>query len=117
MKTRIVLTFAALAAATLAACSSGTQITVSDEHARIYVNGDYVGTGDGYYSDRRPAFTTQQVTLHRPGCQEQSHTMTRNEKPHYGAIISAAYLALPILWVTKYKDQHAYEYVCLDEVD
>jgi hypothetical protein len=104
-------------AATLAACSSGTHIRVSDDDARIYVNGDYVGTGDGYYFDRRPAFTTQKVTLRRDGCQEKSYTMRRNERPHYGAIISAAYLALPILWVTKYKGQHVYEFECLDPID
>ena len=113
MKTRIVL----VCAATLAACSSGTNITVSDEDARIYVNGKYVGTGDGYYTDRRPAFTTQQVTLRRDGCQEQSYTLTRNEKPHYGAIVSAAYLALPIFLVAKYKNEHAYEFECRDLVD
>ena len=43
--------------------------------------------------------------------------MRRNERPHYGAIISAAYLALPILWVTKYKGQHVYEFECLDPTD
>ena len=45
------------AAAALAACSSGTSIRVSDPDARIYVNDEYVGTGKGYYSDRKPAFT------------------------------------------------------------
>ena len=104
-------------AATLAACSSGTHIRASDEDARIYVNGDYVGTGDAYYSDRRPAFTTQNVTLRRDGCVEQSYTMRRNEKPHYGAIISAAAFAVPILWVTKYKGQHDYEFECQDLTD
>jgi hypothetical protein len=113
MKRQILLS----CAAALAACSSGTHIQVTDNDARIYVNGDYVGTGDGYYSDRRPAFTVQQVTLRRDGCEEQSYPMRRNERPHYGAIISAYYLALPILWVTKYKDQHVYEFDCQDVVD
>jgi len=113
MKRLLVLT----CAATLAACSSGTQITVSDEDARIYVNGDYVGTGDGYYSDRRPAFTTQQVTLRRDGCVEQSYPMRRNERPHYGAIVSAAAFALPIFWVTQYKNEHDYEFECQDLTD
>jgi hypothetical protein len=46
-----------VAAAALAACSSGTSIRVSDPDARIYVNDEYVGAGKGYYSDRKPAFT------------------------------------------------------------
>jgi hypothetical protein len=99
--------------AALAACSSGTHIKVSDTDARIYVNGEYVGTGDGYYSDRKPAFTKQEITLRKDGCEEQSYTIRRNERPDLGAIISAYYLALPILWVTQYKHQRSYEFDCL----
>ena len=99
--------------AALAACSSGTHIKVSDTDARIYVNGEYVGTGDGYYSDRKPAFSKQEVTLRKDSCEEQSYTMRRNERPDLGAIVSAYYLAVPILWVTQYKGHHAYEFDCL----
>jgi hypothetical protein len=102
-----------LCAASLGACSSGTHIKVSDSDARIYVNGEYVGTGEGYYSDRRPAFSKQEVTLRKSGCDEQTYTMRRNERPDLGAIISAYYLAVPILWVTQYKHRHAYEFECL----
>jgi hypothetical protein len=109
MKRTIVL----VAVGVFAACSSGTHIKVSDTDARIYVNGEYVGTGDGYYSDRRPAFSKQEVTLRKDGCAEQSYTMRRNERPDLGAIISAYYLAVPILWVTQYKHKHAYEFDCL----
>ena len=101
------------AAAIHAACSSGTHIKVSDSDARIYVNGEYVGTGDGYYQDRKPAFTKQEVTLRKDGCAEQSYTMRRNERPDLGAIVSAYYLAVPILWITQYKHHHAYEFDCL----
>ena len=97
----------------LAACAGETHITVSDTDARIYVNGEYVGTGDAYYSDHKPAFTKQEVTLRKDGCDAQSYTMRRNERPDLGAIVSAYYLVLPILWVTQYKDHHAYEFNCL----
>jgi hypothetical protein len=96
-----------------AACSSGTHIKVSDSDARIYVNGEYVGTGDGYYSDRKPAFTKQEIALRKDGCEEQTYTMRRNERPDLGAIVSAYYLAVPILWITQYKHQRAYEFECL----
>jgi len=103
------------AAATLTACSSGTTIRVSDLDTRIYVNGEYVGTGKGRYSDRKPAFTKQEVTLRKDGCAEQMYSLHRNERPDVGAIVSAYYLALPILWMTQYKDQHAYEFDCLEQ--
>ena len=105
--------FAALAA--LGGCSSGTSIQVSDPDARIYVNGEYVGTGEGYYSDRKPAFTKQKVTVRKEGCAEQGYVFRRNERPDVGAIVGAYYLALPILWVTQYKHRHAYDFDCLPE--
>jgi hypothetical protein len=98
--------------AALGACSSGTSIRVTDPDARIYVNGEYVGTGDGYYSDRKPMFTKQEVTLRKDGCAEQSHTFRRSERPAYGAIVGAYYLALPALWMTQYKDHRLYEFEC-----
>jgi hypothetical protein len=101
--------------AALAGCSSGTSIRVSEPDARIYVNGEYVGTGKGYYSDRKPAFTKQEVAVRKDGCAEQRYTIRRNEKPDLGAIVSAYYLAVPILWVTQYKDRHAYEFECVQE--
>ncbi len=100
-------------AAMLAACSSGTTIRVSDPDARIFVNGEYVGTGKGRYSDRKPSFTTQEVAVRKDGCAEQTYSFTRNERPDVGAIVSAYYLAVPILWLTQYKEHHAYEFDCL----
>jgi hypothetical protein len=102
--------------ATLGACSSGTSIRVSDPDARIYVNGEYVGTGNGWYSDRKPMFTKQEVTVRKDGCEEQSYTFRRNERPDLGAIVGAYYLAVPVLWLTQYKGHHAYEFECEQRV-
>jgi hypothetical protein len=101
-----------LAAAGLVACSSSTGIRVSDPDARIYINGEYVGTGKGHYSDRKPAFTKQQVTLRKEGCPDETYSFRRDERPAFGAIIGAYYLYLPILWLTRYKDHHVYEFHC-----
>lgn len=100
------------ALAGVAGCSSGTSIRVSDPDARIYVNGEYVGTGKGYYSDRKLMFTKREVTLRKDGCEAQRYTFRRNERPDLGAIVGAYYLAVPVLWVAQYKDHHAYEFVC-----
>jgi hypothetical protein len=103
--------------AALGACSSGTSIRTSDPDARIYVNGEYVGTGKAYYSDRKPAFTKHKVTLRKDGCAEQRYTFRRNERPDLGAIVSAYYLAVPVLWLTQYKERHAYEFECERKTD
>ncbi len=102
-----------VAAVALTACSSSTTIRVSDPDARIYVNGEYVGTGKAYYSDRKPAFTRQDVTVRKDGCAEQSYSFRRNERPDLGAMVGAYYLAFPIFWVTQYKHNHAYEFDCI----
>lgn len=104
-------------AALLVGCSSSTTIRVSDPEARIFVNGEYVGTGHGHYADRKPAFTRQEVTLRREGCREESYSFRRNERPDIGAIVSAYYLALPILWLTQYKQYRAYEFDCIETAD
>jgi hypothetical protein len=49
------------------------------------------------------------------GCAEQNYSLRRNERPDVGAIVGAYYLAVPILWLTQYKDHHAYEFDCLPE--
>ena len=96
----------------LAACSSGTSIHVSDPDARVYVDGEYVGTGKAYYSDRKLMFTKREVTLRKDGCETQRYTFRRNERPDLGAIVGAYYLAVPLLWTSQYKDDHTYEFVC-----
>jgi hypothetical protein len=99
--------------AAISACSSGTSIRVSDPDARIFVNGEYIGTGKAHYSDLKPAFTKQEIAIRKEGCAEQQHVMRRNERPDIGAIVSAYWLYLPILWMTQYKPRHAYEYDCV----
>jgi hypothetical protein len=106
------LTCIAAAAALTTACASGTSIRVSDPEARIYVNDEYVGTGKAYYSDRKPAFTKQQVTVRKAGCADESYSLKRNERPDVGAIVAAYWLVVPIGWLTQYKTHHAYEFAC-----
>lgn len=99
----------------LGACSGSTTIRVSDPDARIYVNGEYLGSGHAHYRDRKPAFSEQHVTVRKDGCSDRHYSFRRNERPDIGAIVSAYYLWVPILWVTQYKAQHKYEFQCVSE--
>lgn len=101
-----------MACALLAACSSSTMIRTSDPDARIYVNGEYVGTGEAEYSDRKVSFSKNVVTLKKAGCAEQRYEFRRNEDPDGGAIIGGLLVGVPFLWVTEYKGHRAYEYEC-----
>ena len=107
------LVFLALLA--LSACSSTTMIRSSDPQARIYVNGEYIGTGQAAYTDRKVAFSNNNVVLRKEGCQAESYSFRRNEDPDGGAIVGGILFVVPFLWVTEYKDTHAYEYDCAEE--
>jgi hypothetical protein len=96
----------------LSACSSTTTIRSSDPDARIYVNGEYVGTGQANYTDRKVAFSNNEVTLKKKGCVSADYSFRRNEDPDGGAIVGGILVGVPFLWVTEYKDEHAYEFDC-----
>jgi hypothetical protein len=96
----------------LSACSSTTTIRSSDPDARIYVNGEYVGTGRANYTDRKVAFSNNEVTLKKEGCAPTAYSFRRNEDPDGGAIIGGILVGFPFLWITEYKDEHAYEFDC-----
>ncbi len=97
---------------TLSACSSTTMIRSSDPEARIYVNGEYIGTGQAAYTDRKVAFSNNDVVLRKEGCLPKSYSFRRNEDPDGGAIVGGILVGVPFLWVTEYKGTHAYEYDC-----
>lgn len=96
----------------LLGCSSTTTIRSSDPDARIYVNGEYVGTGQADYSDRKVSFSNNVVTLKKEGCEPGNYEFRRNEDPDGGAIVGGILFIVPFLWVTEYKDSHAYEFYC-----
>ena len=99
----------------LSACTGSTIIRSSDPDARIYVNGEYVGTGEANYSDRKVSFSNNEVELRKPGCQAKVHSFRRNEEPEGGAIFTGILFTVPLLWVTEYKDERTYEYECHPE--
>jgi hypothetical protein len=68
--------------------------------------------GKTHYSDRKLAFTTLDVSVRKEGCEEQTYRIRRNERPDYGAILFGYYLAVPMLWLSQYKDQHEYLFYC-----
>lgn len=105
-------TLAILAALLLSACSSTTIIKSSDPHSKIYVNGEYVGTGRAVYTDHKVSFSSNEVQIVRPGCMPEYHTFRRNEQADIGAIIGGFLLTVPFLWTTEYKPYRAYDYEC-----
>lgn len=93
-------------------CSSTTVIESSDPESRIYVNGEYLGTGQAVYSDQKVAFSKNRVEIRKDGCAPERHSFRRSEEADPGAIIGGLFLTFPFLWVTEYKPHRAYEFHC-----
>ncbi len=94
------------------ACSSSTVIRSSDPDAKIYVNGEYIGTGHAHYSDQKVAFSKNEVEIRKEGCRAENYSFRRSEEADIGAIVGGLFLTVPFLWVTEYKPRHSYDFEC-----
>lgn len=94
------------------ACSSTTLITSSDPAAKIYIDGNFAGTGSYSHTDTKTIGSTTQVVLKKEGCRPQSFQFSRNEEFDAGACAGGVFVLVPFLWVQKYKPQHTFEFEC-----
>ncbi len=101
-----------LVAVLSSACTSSTVIRSTDPESRIYVNGEYIGTGQAHYSDEKVAFSRNEVEIRKEGCRTDYHSFRRSEEADIGAIVGGIFLTVPFLWVTEYKPYRSYEYTC-----
>jgi hypothetical protein len=97
----------------LVACSSTTVIRTTDPETKIYLDGEYRGTGSVVESNTRLVGSTTMVKLQKPGCAAKNVHFSRNEEVDVGALIGGIFLLVPFLWIMKYKPEHVYEYRCI----
>lgn len=79
----------------LPACSSTTTIRSSDPDARIFVTGKYNSTGQANYTNRKVAFSNNNVELRKDGCESANYSFRRNEDP------TAERLSVDSWWVSR----------------
>jgi len=90
-------------------CSSTTMIQSSPSGAKIYIDGQAVGSTPYTYSDTKIVGSTTMVKLEKSGYDPLNVTFSRNEKADIGAIIGGCFLLFPFLWTMKYNPVHTYE--------
>lgn len=103
---------AATAASLLAACSSTTTIRSTDANAKIYVDGEFKGTGMATHTDTKTIGSSTNVRIEKQGCEPQYYNFSRNEEFDAGACAGGVFVLVPFLWIQKYKPEHVYEYSC-----
>jgi hypothetical protein len=108
-----------LSAMRVTACSSTAVIRSSDPDSRIYVNGEYMGTGQGHANstDQKVAFSKNDVEIRKDGCAAENTSFRRSQEADVGAIVGGIVGGIlgtvPLLWVAGYKPHHGYDFECV----
>jgi hypothetical protein len=90
-------------------CSSSTLIRSSPSGAKVYLNGEAVGTTPYSHTDTKIVGTTTQVLLEKEGYEPLNVSFSRDEEVDVGAIIGGVFFLVPFLWTMKYKPLRTYE--------
>jgi hypothetical protein len=90
-------------------CASTTLLTTAPPGAKVYMNGEVLGTTPYRYSDTKTALSSTHITFKKQGFHDMDIILKRNEKPAWGAIIGAVIVYVPILWFAEYNKSHFYE--------
>ena len=106
-----------LSAMRVTACSSTAVIRSSDPDSRIYVNGEYMGTGHAHYTNQKVAFSKNDVEIRKDGCAAENTSFRRSQEADVGAIVGGIVGGIlgtvPLLWVAEYKPHHGYDFECV----
>lgn len=90
-------------------CSSTTMIQSEPSGAKVYLNGEPVGTTPYAYSDTKIVGSVNSVELVKDGYAPLNTYFSRDEEVDVGAIIGGLFVLVPFLWTMKYKPVHTYE--------
>lgn len=96
----------------IVSCSSSTLVSSTDRDAKIFIDGEYRGTGSVQHEDKKIVGSTTYVTLKKEGCRPQEFRFSRSEEFAVGPCIGGVFVLVPFLWVMEYKPNHTYEFQC-----
>jgi len=95
----------------LASCSSMTMIQSYPTNAKLYLNGQPVGTTPYSLTDTKIVGSRTEVKIVKDGYEPLVTSITRDETVDVGAIIGGLFVWVPFLWTMKYQPTHNYELV------
>lgn len=101
----LILAFSVL----LTSCASTTIIQSIPSGAKVYLNGEPVGTTPYTHRDTKVVGSTTTVKLEMDGYAPLNTYFSRDEEVDVGAVIGGIFLFVPFLWTMKYKPTHTYE--------
>jgi hypothetical protein len=92
-------------------CASTTIINSSPNGAKLYMDGEAVGTTPYVYTDTKIVGSATPFRIVMDGYQDFNGVLKRNEEVNVGAIIGGIFFLFPFLWTMDYKSTHNYELI------
>ena len=93
----------------LSSCASSTMIISEPPGAKVYLNGQRVGTTPYRMTDTKIVGSCTSVELKKEGYEVFYTDICRDERADVGAIIGGVLILIPFLWTMKYNPSHVYE--------
>jgi hypothetical protein len=106
---RAVTSLSLSGAVLFSSCSSTTVLQSMPTGARVYVDGQAVGTTPYRHSDTKIVGSTTSVRMEQEGFETVNTSFSRDEQADVGAIVGGVFLLVPFLWTMKYNPVHSYE--------
>ena len=110
MKTKVISVFLS-ALVLFASCSSSTMIQTNPNGAKIYMNGEFIGTTPHQHRDMKISTATNNLVLKKEGYETLRTSFSKDEEVNIGAVIGGLFFWFPFLWTMGYKSTHNYEMV------
>jgi hypothetical protein len=110
------LTYSKLACVLLAimifvcSCASTTMLHTEPSGAKVYVDGQSVGTTPYAHTDKKTVLSSTHLTFKMEGYQDYHVDLVRDEQVDVGPAVVGFFFLWPVwLWVMKYDEVHTYE--------
>lgn len=95
----------------VSSCIGTTTIRSIPSGAKLYLNGESVGTTPYTHRDTKIIGSTNYIVLEKAGYEPLNTSFSRDEEVDVGAVIGGCFYLVPFLWTMKYKPNHIYELV------
>ena len=95
----------------MSGCSSTTLIQSVPNGAKLYLDGESVGTTPYSLRDTKITGSSTIIKLIMDDYEPLIATITKDEEINAGAVIGGVFFLIPFLWTMEYKPVHNYELI------
>lgn len=92
-----------------ASCASSTIISSTPKGAKLFIDGQAVGSTPHRHRDSKVSLSTTNYRIEAPGYRTLQGSINKDGQVHVGAAVGGFFLFIPWLWVMRYHDNYHFE--------